>query len=81
MKKLILKSGLYRYINRTAEPQERELDLEHWLKRQLTRLGITFVDPCCPITSPPSQTIQEQIASLQEQLADLQQQVEDLQNL
>jgi len=85
MKKLVLKSGLFRYVNRTATPQEKELDFELWLKRQLTRLGVSYVDPCCIVEpvegeepAEPVIPIQEQIDALQAQIEALQEQIDDL---
>lgn len=70
MKKLILKSGVYRYINRLSQPQDNELDIEQWLKKQLKRLGVFFIEQCCDnnTTNPVIQDLQDQINILQERI-------------
>jgi hypothetical protein len=53
MKKLILKSGLFRKSNINSEVGG-ELNITSWIKRLLSYLNITYADPCCPTDFSPA---------------------------
>lgn len=47
-KRLVLKSGLTRYIKENDNTLTvSEIDMRDWLKRELRRFGVDFLDPCC----------------------------------
>ncbi len=49
MKQLVLKSGIFRLSN-IDNVKENEFSLSRFLKRLFVKFGITFMDPCCPLT-------------------------------
>jgi hypothetical protein len=49
MKHPILKSGNFRLSN-SENATDSELSLIKFVKRIFTKFGITFTDPCCPLT-------------------------------
>ena len=49
MKNPILKSGIFRWSN-LENAKNDELSISKFVKKLLTNLNITFVDPCCPAT-------------------------------
>jgi hypothetical protein len=54
MKNLFLPKGFY-FEN--EKPNPSGFNMLIWLKRQLTYLGVSFSDPCCPSVVPPASTL------------------------
>ena len=50
MKQLVLKTGVFRLSN-IDNVKDNEFSFSKFLKRIFIKFGITFTDPCCPITA------------------------------
>jgi hypothetical protein len=58
MKHLILKSGIFKYLNDGNKVTDNEVDLRTWLYRELKRFGFSPNDPCCDEDDTPTSTVE-----------------------